>query len=120
MKELQEFTKVYQKELNFHVKDHSYERAKASLLMNHMLLTTEVAEVAELLRELFVTTEKKINEGWTEEDAFKFAKEHISVELGKEISDCIAYLCKMANFFERDMEEDFYSKMEEVKQRVKK
>ncbi|MGM9985928.1 MAG: hypothetical protein ACI35O_01750 [Bacillaceae bacterium] len=120
MKQLQAFTKTYQRELNFHVKDDNYERCKSSLLMNHMLLTTEVAEIAELLRELFVTTEKKMAEGYTEQEAFALAKEQITVELGKEISDCIAYLCKMANFFERDMEDDFYDKMEEVKQRRNK
>ncbi|ATI62538.1 hypothetical protein [Bacillus cereus] len=120
MKELQEFTKGYQRELNFHIKDNSYERCKTSLLTNHMLLTTEVAEVAELLRELFVTTEKKMLEGYSEVEAFQLAKEQITEELGKEISDCVAYLCKLANFFGRDMETDFYSKMEEVKQRMNK
>lgn len=120
MKELQEFTKGYQRELNFHIKDNSYERCKTSLLTNHMLLTTEVAEVAELLRELFVTTEKKMFEGYSEVEAFQLAKEQITEDLGKEISDCVAYLCKLANFFGRDMETDFYSKMEEVKQRMNK
>ncbi|MGN4637241.1 hypothetical protein [Bacillus cereus group sp. MYBK34-1] len=120
MREVQEFTKNYQRTLNYHIKDSSYEHSKTSLLMNHMLLTTEVAEIAELLRELFVTTEKKLSEGYSEDEAFQFAKDQISVELGKEIADCLAYLCKLSNFFDRDMEDDFYSKMEEVKQRVKK
>ncbi|MGW6190578.1 hypothetical protein ACWFRC_07485 [Bacillus cereus] len=43
MKELQGFTKGYQRELTFHIKDNSYERCKTLLLTNHMLLTTEVA-----------------------------------------------------------------------------
>lgn len=119
MRELQNFTKEYQKELNYHIKGDSYPRSKSSLLMTHMLLSTEVAEVAELLRELFAMTEEKIAEGYDEQEAFEFAKEHISVDLGKEISDCIAYLCKLSNFFGRDMENDFYAKMEEVKNRVK-
>ncbi|MGD7023045.1 hypothetical protein ACQCVK_10645 [Rossellomorea vietnamensis] len=120
MKELQDFTKIYQKELNYHIKDDSYDRSKTSLLTNHMLLTTEVAEVAELLRELFVITEKKISDGMEEEEAFKLAQEHISQDLGKEISDCLAYLCKLSNFFNRNMEEDFYNKMEEVRVRMTK
>ncbi|MEB2584703.1 hypothetical protein [Bacillus cereus] len=118
MRELQEFTKKYQKELNYHIKDDSYERSKGSLLMNHMLLSTEVAEIAELLRELFIITEKKIQEGFEEQEAFKLAQEHISMDLGKEISDCMAYLCKLSNFFKRDMEKDFYEKMDEVRKRV--
>lgn len=117
MKKLQEFTKDYQRELNFHVKDESYERSKMSLLTSHMLLTTEVAEVAELLRELCVTAEQKMEDGIDEATAFRQAQEQVSDEMGKEISDCIAYLCKFGNFFERDMENDFYSKMDEVKKR---
>ncbi|HAX73388.1 MAG TPA: hypothetical protein DCY20_07680 [Firmicutes bacterium] len=120
MKQLQDFSKTYQKELNFHVKDSSYERCKASLLMNHMLLTTEVAEVAELLREMVNDTEKQIANGINEMDALNAAKAKVSDEIGKEISDCLAYLCKLANFFERDMESDFYNKMEEVKNRFNK
>lgn len=46
MRELQEFSKIYQKELNYHIKDDSYPRSKESLLMNQMLLTTEVSEVS--------------------------------------------------------------------------
>ncbi|MCJ7842874.1 hypothetical protein MUB24_18720 [Lederbergia sp. NSJ-179] len=120
MRELQEFTKKYQKELNYHIKEDSYERSKESILMNHMLLSTEVAEIAELLRELFTITNEKKIKGFDEVEAFRYAKREISDDLGKEISDCIAYLCKLANFFERDIEKDFYDKMEEVKQRVKK
>ncbi|MED3986977.1 hypothetical protein P4646_23410 [Peribacillus simplex] len=100
------------------IKDDTYEKSKESLLMNHMLLTTEISEIAELLRELFVTMQKYLKEGYDEEEAFLMAKENISTDLGKEISDCLAYLCKIANFFEQDMENDFYSKMEEVKKRV--
>lgn len=119
MKELQQFTKSYQKELNYDIKENSYNRSKGSLLMNHMLLTTEVSEIAELLRELFKQTEKRILEGCTEQESFEMAKEEISEDLGKEISDCIAYLCKLGNFFERDLEMDFYNKMEEVRRRIK-
>lgn len=120
VRELQEFTKKYQKELDYHIKEDNYDRSKESLLMNHMLLSTEVAEIAELLRELFTTTNEKKIEGLAEIEAFKYAKGKISDDLGKEISDCVAYLCKLANFFERDIEKDFYDKMEEVKQRVKR
>ncbi|MBS4206993.1 hypothetical protein [Bacillus sp. FJAT-50079] len=120
MKKLQNFTKEYHQELNYQIKNGSYEQSKMSLLMNHMLLSTEVAEIAELLRELFVSTEKMIQEGWEEGEAFKVAQKHVSKELGKEISDCIAYLSKLGNFFERDMESDFYNKMEEVRKRVEK
>ena len=120
MKELQQFMKSYQRDLNYHINDNSYQESKSSLLMNHMLLTTEVSEIAELLRELFKVTEAKINEGLEEQEAFEFAKERISQEIGKEISDCIAYIVKISNFFNRDIERDFYDKMEEVKNRNRK
>lgn len=117
MKELQRFTQDYQKKLNYHIKDDSYNRSKESLLMNQMLLTTEVSEISELIRDLFALTEKKVQEGYESKEAFQIAKEHISNDLGKEISDCLAYLIKLSNFFERDMEKDFYDKMEEVRLR---
>jgi|GEM_PF-3060115 len=119
MKKLQEFTKHYQKELNYHIQGDTYEQQKSSLLLNYMLLTTEIAEIGELLRELFHETESLMDKGYSEEDAFEKAKEKMFTEMGKEISDCIAYLCKFGNYFQRDMEEDFYRKMDEVKNRVK-
>jgi NTP pyrophosphatase (non-canonical NTP hydrolase) len=119
MRKLQEYTKHYQKELNYHIQGHTYEQQKSSILLNYMLLTTEVAEIGELLREIFQVTESLIEQGESEENAFNMAKEKIVEEMGKEISDCIAYLCKFGNYFNRDMEEDFYQKMDEVKNRVK-
>lgn len=118
MKKLQTFTKKYQKELNYHIKDNCYTDSKMSLLNNHLLLTTEVAEIAELLRELFTNCEMYMSKGYNEDVAFEIAKSEITEELGKEISDCLAYLTKLANYFDRDMEKDFYNKMEEVRQRV--
>lgn len=119
MLEIQKFTQNYQKELNYHIKSDNYDSSKESLLMNHMLLSTEIAEIAELLRELFIRT-KENKEKLSEIEAFEYAKMKISEDMGKEISDCLAYLFKLANFFERDIEEDFYDKMEEVKNRIKK
>lgn len=119
MKELQQFAKQLQEELHYQIEDKDYATSKTSLLMNQMLLTTEVAEVAELLRELFEKTDALITEGMDENQAFAVVKEEITEELGKEISDCIAYLTKLSNFFGRDMETDFYGKMEEVRERVK-
>lgn len=119
MKELQQFAKQLQEELHYQIKDEDYATSKTSLLMNQMLLTTEVAEVAELLRELFEKTDRLIANGMGEDEAFAMVKAEITEELGKEISDCIAYLTKLSNFFGRDMETDFYGKMEEVRERVK-
>jgi NTP pyrophosphatase (non-canonical NTP hydrolase) len=117
MKKLQEFTKQYQKEMNWQIKTDNYERAKSSLLNNYMLLTTEIAEVAQELRKAFNMTNTFINEGMEEDKAFEIAKVSIKEDLGKELADCLAYITKFANYFDIDLEESFYSKMEEVKNR---
>nr|WP_316047427.1 hypothetical protein [Planococcus glaciei] len=36
------------------------------------------------------------------------------------MADCLAYIMKFANFFDIDLEESFYGKMEEVKNRQNK
>lgn len=120
MKELQEFSKQYQKSMGWDINEDSYDNSRASILNNYMLLTTEVAEVAEELRKAFNMTNSYVKNGMDEEKAFKLAKEHVTEDLGKEVADCLAYLLKLANFFDIDMEKSFYSKMEEVKNRNNK
>lgn len=119
MEEIQKFSKDFQEDLNWQIKNNSYKRSKESILMNQMLLTTEISEIAELFRKLFEQTEYRISKGENETEVFEEVKESISEDLGKEISDCIAYLCKFANYFERDIERDFYEKMELIKKRKK-
>ncbi|MED3882816.1 hypothetical protein [Priestia megaterium] len=120
MKELQRFSRKYQKEMGWEINPSDYEASRASLLNNYMLLTTEIAEVAEELRKAFNMTNHNIQQGISEEKSFELAKESVREDLGKEFSDCLAYICKIANFFEIDLEESFYSKMEEVKNRSNK
>jgi NTP pyrophosphatase (non-canonical NTP hydrolase) len=90
-----------------------------SLLLNHMLLTTEIAEIAEELRKLINRTYDFREEGVEEEHAFILAKREAAEDIGKEIADSIAYLCKFATFFERDIEEDGRNKMNEINNRMK-
>lgn len=116
---MQSYMQEFQKSLDWDIKGSNNEEKQSSLLWNHLLLTTEVAEIALEFRKLFTLTEKYKAEGYTEEEAFHLAKESIGEDIGKEISDCIAYLCKFAIFFERDMETDFYAKMKEVDERMK-
>ena len=120
MKELQEFSKIYQKNMNWEIKNGGYETTKTSLLNNYMLLTTEVAEIAEELRKAFNLANTFINEGMDEEQAFEIAKDSIKKELGKELADCLAYITKFANYFNIDLEESFYAKMNEIKNRKNK
>ncbi|MDN7228467.1 MazG nucleotide pyrophosphohydrolase domain-containing protein [Planococcus sp. N064] len=120
MKEAQAFAKQYQKEMGWSIEDGDYEKNRASLLNNYMLLTTEVAEIAEELRKAFNLTYKYVQSGMEEEEAFRLAAETVKEDIGKEMADCLAYIMKFANFFDIDLEESFYGKMEEVKNRQNK
>ncbi|MEH7096971.1 MazG nucleotide pyrophosphohydrolase domain-containing protein [Neobacillus vireti] len=120
MKEMQTFLKKYHEEMNWEITNESYEKTRASLLNNYMLLTTEVAEVAEELRKTFNFTNSQILNGINDTEAFDLAKENAKEELGKEFADCLAYMIKFANFFGIDLEESFYKKMDEVRNRKNK
>jgi NTP pyrophosphatase (non-canonical NTP hydrolase) len=120
MKELQKYTKEYQKEMGWEINAESYLKSRESLLNNFMLLTTEIAEVAEELRKAFNHTKQGILNGMDEEEAFKLAKANIKEDIGKELADCLAYLLKFYNYFDIDMEDSFYEKMTEVKSRKNK
>ncbi|NWQ43289.1 hypothetical protein MLOOGBEN_21550 [Bacillus sp. EB106-08-02-XG196] len=120
MKEIQTFAKQYQKEMGWEISEESYAQSRDSLLNNYMLLTTEVAEVAEELRKAFNLTTKNVQNGMEEDQAFELAKNQIKENLGKELADCLAYMLKFYNYFGIDVEESFYAKMEEVKNRKNK
>ncbi|MBX9975786.1 MazG nucleotide pyrophosphohydrolase domain-containing protein [Cytobacillus firmus] len=117
MKELQSFMREYQKEMGWEISNENYARSRDSLLNNYMLLTTEVAEVAEELRKAFNLVREYAEEGMDEDLAFQLASDQVKEDLGKELADCLAYLIKFYNFFGIDLEESFYGKMEEVRKR---
>lgn len=120
MKDLQEFMKKYQKEMGWEINEENYLKTRESLLNNYMLLTTEVAEVAEELRKLFNLTQQGVLNGMEQEEAFLRAKEIGKENIGKELADCLAYLLKFYNYFDLDLEESFYGKMREVRDRKNK
>ncbi|QTM99027.1 hypothetical protein ERJ70_06760 [Sediminibacillus dalangtanensis] len=120
MKKLQQDAESFQKEMGWEIRKESYEVSREDLLNNYMLLTTEVAEVAEEFRKAFNLTYKAVQEGEAKQQAFEKAKAVVKEDVGKELADCIAYITKMANYFEIDLEDSFYSKMEEVKHRKNK
>jgi NTP pyrophosphatase (non-canonical NTP hydrolase) len=120
MKDIQIFANQYQKEMGWEISEESYAKSRDSLLNNYMLLTTEVAEVAEELRKAFNLTASYVENGMVEEQAFELAKKQIKEDIGKELSDCLAYMLKFYNYFEIDVEESFYAKMAEVKNRRNK
>jgi NTP pyrophosphatase (non-canonical NTP hydrolase) len=120
MKQVQTFSREFQSQMGWEISDEAFEKSRASLLNNYLLLSTEVAEVAEELRKMFNLTYHSIQEGEDEVKAFEQAKAQVKEELGKELADCMAYIMKFYNYFELDAEESFYNKMEEVKNRKNK
>ena len=78
MKELQAYTKYYQKEMGWEINSDNYAKSRESLLNNYLLLTTEVAEVAEELRKAFNLTQSKVQEGMDEDDAFLSPKKALN------------------------------------------
>jgi NTP pyrophosphatase (non-canonical NTP hydrolase) len=121
VKEIQEFLKDFQRDMNWEISDKNYKESKSSMLNNYMLLTTEVSEVAEEFRAIFYKTSKLVKEvDFSEGDAFMLANDMYNENIGKELSDCIAYLVKFANYLDIDLEDSFYKKMNEIKWRVNK
>ncbi|MBW8349657.1 hypothetical protein K0H71_09390 [Bacillus sp. IITD106] len=121
MEKLQNYYRSFEKEMGYNRFDeNSFKANQTFLLYIHMLLTTEVAEVAEEFRSMFDLSEKYLSEGYSDVEAMQIAKESIRESLGKELADCLAYLLKLANYFEYDLETELYSKLEEIKRTRKK
>lgn len=120
LKDVQEFLRKFQRDMNWEFSDKSYVESKTSMLNNYMLLTTEVSEIAEEFRAIFNKTYELVKEGLNEEETFKIPKNTYKGNIGNEISDCIAYLVKFANYLDIDLEDNFYTKMSEIKSREKK
>jgi NTP pyrophosphatase (non-canonical NTP hydrolase) len=120
LKDIQNFADEFQKEMGWEISEENFDKSKSSLLTNYMLLTTEVAEVAEELRKAFNLTNTYVQNGMEEKEAFELAKDQVRENIGKELSDCLAYMLKFYNYFGIDLEESFYIKMDEVKNRKNK
>ncbi|MBS4218103.1 hypothetical protein KHA96_07165 [Bacillus sp. FJAT-49711] len=121
MEKLQNYYRSFEKEMGYNRFDeNSFQANQTFLLFIHMLLTTEVAEVAEEFRSMFDLSEKYLSEGYSDVEAMEMAKESIREDLGKELADCLAYILKLANYFEYDLETELYSKLEEIKRTRKK
>lgn len=121
MKDMQTFLKNFHHEMGWEISDSNYKQSRSSLLNNYMLLTTELSEVAEEFRAIFNETKKLMKEtNLSEDEAFSLAKEKQIDHIGHELSDCLAYLIKFANYFEINLEESFYSKMNIIKNRGNK
>ncbi|WP_249730713.1 MazG-like family protein [Paenibacillus sp. J2TS4] len=121
LKAVQDFYQTFQEDMGWdRVDKHDYQSSKEFLLYIHMLLTTEVAEVAEEFRTMMYRTRDLADTGLELNEAYSQAKQEIRENLGKELADCLAYLCKLANFFEYDLEEELRAKLDEIRKKYNK
>jgi NTP pyrophosphatase (non-canonical NTP hydrolase) len=119
MKKLHKELEAFQLEKGWEISQENADLSVQSLLLNHMLLTTEISEIAEELRKLMNLSFELKEEGIEKEQAFFLAKREVAEDIGKEIADSIAYLCKFATFFDRDIEVDVRNKLHEINNRKK-
>ncbi|GAA0351239.1 NTP pyrophosphatase (non-canonical NTP hydrolase) [Bacillus horti] len=117
MNKVQELYKEFEKEMGFGMSGdkENPEDSKLFLLYVHMLLTTEVAEVAEEFRKIFYLVKRYTQEGMDPQEAYAKAKQEVRVDLGKELADCLAYICKLGNFFDYDLEDELSKKLNEIR-----
>ena len=90
------------------------------LLLNMVLLTAEIGEVAEVLRKIRRRVRQAQREpSPSEEQAVMEAalSEHRE-DLGQELADCIAYIFKLANYTGIDLQEAYIKKMAKNLDRV--
>ncbi len=80
------------------------------ILFNMVLLTSEVGEVAQVLRKIC----KQANLLQPEQapgEAMSTALSHYREDLGQELADCLAYIFKLANYAGIDLQQAYREKM---------
>jgi NTP pyrophosphatase (non-canonical NTP hydrolase) len=82
------------------------------IFFNMVLLMGEVGEVAEVLRQARRKATLLRNEqGAGPEEAMNAALSEYREELGSELADCLAYICKLANYSGIDLQDSYLRKM---------
>ncbi len=90
------------------------------LLLNMVLLTAEVGEVAEVLRKIrrHVRQAQREPDPPEEQVVMEAALSEHREDLGQELADCIAYIFKLANYTGVDLQEAYLKKMAKNLDRV--
>jgi NTP pyrophosphatase (non-canonical NTP hydrolase) len=79
------------------------------LFLNMMLLSGEVGEVAQVLKQVHFMIDPSRNEGEIKPLAEALAEQRHN--LGQELADCLAYIFKLANYTGVDLEKAYLEKM---------
>jgi len=94
------------------------ERAfETDLYLNYILFAEEVGELARELTQLWRAEKRLRVEGVEAKERFSLAAEQRRPQLESELSDCLAYLLKLANYLGIDLEEAYLAKMRENESR---
>ncbi|MFL5660670.1 MAG: MazG nucleotide pyrophosphohydrolase domain-containing protein [Ktedonobacteraceae bacterium] len=85
-------------------------RFDPDILFNMVLLIGEVGEVAEVLKNIRKKADSFLGE-YQPEEALASALADYREELAYELADCLAYILKLANYTEIDLQEAYLKKM---------
>ncbi|GCE49395.1 NTP pyrophosphatase (non-canonical NTP hydrolase) [Thermosporothrix hazakensis] len=98
--DFQEFHRWLDKKNNFNT----------DIFLNLTLLSGEVGEVAQVLKNVYSMTDPARNEDEivSLDEALKIHRE----DLGQELADCLAYIFKLANYTGVDLQQAYIDKME--------
>src|SRR6266700_5127917 len=86
------------------------------IALNMMLLSSEIGEVAQVLKRVHHMQDPQLNDGETKtlEDALDIHRE----DIGQELADCLAYIFKLANYTGVDLQQAYLEKMEKNLERT--
>jgi len=82
------------------------------LFLNMMLLSGEVGELAQVLKKVHFMVSPRRNDESKAVSLEVALKEH-HTDIGQELADCLAYICKLANYTGVDLQEAYLKKMRE-------
>ncbi|MCC6603314.1 MAG: deoxynucleoside kinase [Anaerolineae bacterium] len=82
------------------------------LFFNYILLTEEVGEVASRLIKIWGQTKRLIGDGRSPAEAHQLALDKYRPKLRGELADLLAYVIKLANYAEIDLEKAYLEKMQ--------
>lgn len=85
----------------------------SDLFFNYILLTEEVGEVASELARIWSEAKQMVAEGESEALARQTAVNRHRTTLRQELADMLAYILKLANYTEIDLEQAYLEKMKE-------
>ncbi len=85
-------------------------RFDPDILFNMVLLIGEVGEVAEVLKNIRKKADSFLGE-FQPEEALSNALADYREDLAYELADCLAYIFKLANYTEIDLQEAYLKKM---------